>query len=877
MNKLIIGVLLCFMYLPFYAQVQVDVNLNVKHTVGNISEFDRSKFITIHANQVENEWDGDNFVTDLRDDFLNGYDVYLGRNTGSITWNLNNIGEDPIRSGFADPNEIVTKGSNTRNNYASKTDLHSYESRKANHVMAAQLHPFWTGESQRATSVTGWELANATATGEYMGRFFNEFHGGNGEPIPKWIEVINEPAYEELGGKSNFTNSLQEVADFHVEVADAIRVQNPNLKIGGYTVAFPDFETGDFQRWINRDKLFIDVAGEKMDFWSWHLYDFPVFGGKKDLRSGSNLEATFDMHDQYSLIKLGETKPYVISEYGSQTHDLRNEQWSPYRDWLFMAAQNGQMMSYMERPNDIAIAIPFTIVKAEWGYNSTTGIPYVSRLMRKANEPASYTGEWVYTERVKFYDLWKNVKGTRIDTKATDLDIQVDAYIDGNKGYVILNNLEFSAATIDLNVFDNYNVAITSILKRHLTLSGNIPVLEEESVITAISSVELGSQSTMILEYTFDNDIIIDETSDEVKYFADSYLQPIQANQAVTFNINGVAKPTTYGEAVLRVSIGRDHGSVLKPVVTVNNVDITVPEDWRGYDQAQKNRFFGTLEIPVAYDVLNTNNVISVAFPDAGGHVSSVAMQVFNFSSNIREFTPEKLPTNNYTIKAIDATCNNQDNGMLSISTIVGQNYNAVVSSAGYNESFNFSNNLSVENLKVGSYTIVITLPSFPDYKMEFSVQIREPESLTVSSKLTVDKNAVFLNLKGGVKYFVALNGKEIQTGANEIELALEEGINKLKVTTDKNCQGVYEETIFIDKSYSIYPNPVKEELSIVVTEKLRNSSAYVYDITGKLILRKEIDSTENSILVNGLGKGVYIIVFKRNKEKVGASKFVVE
>lgn len=862
-------------FLKLNGQAVVDVNLNVKHTVGGISEFDRSKFITIHANQTENEWDGNNAASDLRNEFLNGYDVYLGRNTGSITWHLRNMGEDPSRPGFADPAEIASKGLNTRNNYASRTALHAYENRKANHVMAAQLHPFWTGESQQATN-DGWKLASPTATGEYMGRFFNEFHGGNGEPIPKWIEVINEPAYEALGGKNNFTNSLQEIADFHVEVADAMRAQNPDFLIGGYTAAFPDFETGNFQRWINRDKLFVDVAGEKMDFWSWHLYDFPVFGGKVQLRSGSNVEATFDMHDNYSMIKLGQTKPYVISEYGAQTHDYRNDTWSPFRDWLFIKAQNSMMMSFMERPQDIAIAIPFTVVKAEWGFNQSANVPYTARLMRKANEPSSYTGEWVYTDRVLFYDLWKNVKGTRVDTKATDLDIQVDAYIDGNKGYVILNNLEFNPVTITLNVFDNYNVNINSIVKRHLKLSGNAPVIEEET-LASISEVELGAEATIILEYSFEDDITIDETSDEVKYFADDYLKEIQASQTVGFSVNGVTKTGTYGEAVLRVSVGRDHGKSLAPTVKVNNTEVSVPADYRGYNQADKARFFGTIEIPVSYDLIQTNNEIIVEFPDSGGHVASVVLQVFNFSENIREVNPSSFPSNNYQVKGVDATCVSENNGKIDISTLSQADYNAVVTGTGYNESFTFANGLNIENLSPGTYNVVITIATFPEYRVEFTVEIGEPEPLSVTSKVSSSKNSVTLNLNGSDSYIININGEEIKTASNEITLELKEGVNSLSVKTDKDCQGVYEESFFIDSSFFLFPNPVSDELSIVVSEKLIDSKAYIYNTIGTLVKEQTIDKVQNVISVNSLNKGVYIVVFEKDKAQVGFSKFVVK
>ncbi|WPR72173.1 T9SS type A sorting domain-containing protein [Flavobacterium sp. NG2] len=617
----------------FYAQVNVKLDLNVKHSVGGISTFERWKFITTHANQSEGEWNGDNVLPDLKNDFLNGRDVYLGRDTGGITYNLNQVKEDPTRPGFADPADITSKGTASKNSFAANTSLHPYESRK-NWIICAQLHPFWTGAEQKATG-KGWKLANATATGEYMGRYITAFHGGNGQKLPSFVEVINEPDYDLLGGLKEYTKSINEIAVFHNDVAAAIRAQIPNIRIGGYTNAFPEFEVGNFQRWINRDKMFMDVAGANMDFWSIHLYDFPsINGGKKQLRSGSNIEATFDMMDQYSMMKFNKTKPYVISEYGAQTHDYNNSQWSSYRDWLILKGMNSQLMSFLERPNTIDIAIPFVITKAEWGFNATTGVPYTHRLMRKTNEPASYTGQWTYTDLVKFYDLWKNVKGTRVYIKPDNLDVLANAYIDGNKGYVILNNLNFQPTTVNLNLFDTNNIVITSINKKHLTVINNNATLEESLVSLPLTSVTLGAESTIILEYTFANAIAINETADETKYFATTYLQPIVANQPVVFQVNNVQK-STYGDAVLRIGLGRDHGQSLSPIVKVNNTSITVPINFRGYNQAQRERFFGVLEIPVPYSLLTTNNQISVQLPDSGGHISSVALQVFNFSKNI--------------------------------------------------------------------------------------------------------------------------------------------------------------------------------------------------------------------------------------------------
>ncbi len=62
--------------------VAVDVNLNVKHSVDTVSEFDRKKFINLHANLTDKGWDSDA----MRDQFLGDNDVYLGRDNGSMPW-----------------------------------------------------------------------------------------------------------------------------------------------------------------------------------------------------------------------------------------------------------------------------------------------------------------------------------------------------------------------------------------------------------------------------------------------------------------------------------------------------------------------------------------------------------------------------------------------------------------------------------------------------------------------------------------------------------------------------------------------------------------------------------------------------------------------
>ena len=93
---------------------------------------------------------------------------------------------------------------------------------------------------------------------------------------------------------------------------------------------------------------------------------------------------------------------------------------------------------------------------------------------------------------------------------------------------------------------------------------------------------------------------MLTETSEEKTYFADKYLQPINANQAIGVAINGVVKGD-FGEAILRIGVGRDKDLTVRPQVKVNDQLVIVPSNWKGDDQSNRDKFFGVMEIPVAF------------------------------------------------------------------------------------------------------------------------------------------------------------------------------------------------------------------------------------------------------------------------------------
>lgn len=117
--------LFCFMAVSsaVSAQSHVELNLNVKHKLGEVTEFDRPKFINFHATINENYWDSGNKINDLRDDLLRKYDVYVGRETGMIKTVLRNVKEDPKRPGFADPEDLAELCNLNKQNYIEKSSF----------------------------------------------------------------------------------------------------------------------------------------------------------------------------------------------------------------------------------------------------------------------------------------------------------------------------------------------------------------------------------------------------------------------------------------------------------------------------------------------------------------------------------------------------------------------------------------------------------------------------------------------------------------------------------------------------------------------------------------------------------------------------------
>ncbi|MBK1880030.1 Ig-like domain-containing protein [Pelagicoccus mobilis] len=627
--------------LSLEGQDTVTVDLSVKHTVGGISEFDRSKYVVLHSDLSPHDWDGEE---DKLHYLMRDLDVYLGRDNGSNVWYYNQSTEDPERPGYVDPEYMVTEGARIRTvEYGQNlSKFHQYED-KVDLMIGALPNPHWPGHmTNPCCGKEAWGPTTARGSGEYLGRFLQEFFRDpdegptEGRLRPRFVEVMNEPLYELV---TVGTHTPLEIFEYHNVVAEEIRKVDQDVLIGGYTTAFPYFDERGFDRWHERYKLFMDTAAENMDFYSLHFYDFDRHGqpggGTKGPWNfkGGRIEATFDMIEQYGQMTLGEVKPFLISEYGSRDHKLEWEEWSRERDWVFIKSFSPLIMTFMDRPHLILKAIPFILIKAEWSETV-----YDWRLMRQKNELAGETGdEWVFTDLVKLYELWSDVKGTRLYSDSSDSDLLTDVYLDGEKAYVLVSNLETEPKQLTFDLKGLGDASITQIRVKHLHSIDGITALTE-TFMSEGEDFGIGLESTAIFEYTFDRALDPDEEVVERKYYADAYLQEINGNEVVTFNFDSV-ESGDYGYGVIRIGVGRDHGKSLNPLVRLNGVDVRVPEDFSGDDQATRNNFFGMLEVEVPNYFLRDENRVEVMFPDSGGYVSSVTLEVFDSSKSVRPLT----------------------------------------------------------------------------------------------------------------------------------------------------------------------------------------------------------------------------------------------
>ena len=581
------------------AQGVITIDQHTQRYIGETSAFDRGKYLNAHIYFPKENADFEKFKKEY-----NLSPDYIGARTFSTPTGKHKMGKFPpvqkTYSGQRQVTNLVVTGHPKSIFYDEAVDYSQED-----------INPFVQKASVYAVDYFKYEA----------------------DIVPRIFEPFNEPMVhakdftpEGKEGKYN-TEKIEiittKICEYHRDLARAIHAtpELSGIQMYGYGSAFPQFEDNDFSVWENRYKKFIDIAGADMDGFSVHLYDGSGVNNKDGRRSGSNTEAIMDLIEAYSAVKLGQVKPIAITEYGRLVPDQpdfkKNGNYVPLVNAQAVRSQIHMMFNFIERGDNLAMSIPFTVgQQAQHTKYSKSGL--------WVKQP---DGTYEYSQRIYFFEIWKDVKGDRVRINTSNIDVQSQAFVDGKQLFVVLNNLNDETQQVKLDLINSSKLSNVGIKRLKMT-EETLPELIETSADVAPRELSIEYGETIVLTYNFKSAIKFDNAIRSQKYYATDYMQPITANRAMGFTFNHVK--SGQGEATLRLSLGRDHDMSLSPKVLINDREVTFSSDViSGYDQKNRKRFFGTLEIPVPIEYIKAgDNKVSVMFEDNGGHVSSAILQV---------------------------------------------------------------------------------------------------------------------------------------------------------------------------------------------------------------------------------------------------------
>jgi hypothetical protein len=588
----------------------IDVFPKVKRIIGGVSTLDRTKYFNIHSN-----------ANDVEADLYSDYNV---SQSGRQFWS---------------PGSAAIQNTGVFGTYPGPLSGNT-ELREVRRYVATD-HPYKVYEEGLDP------IPFADWTVEYFKNYVDVYLR------PEYYEPMNEPFvhardfYEELDWDPVAEARVKlEMARFFKHVAQKIHAapELENMKILGYSAAFPSFEKNDFSIWNQNMKMFMDEAGQDVDVFSTHIYDGINQIGQETRRSGSNMEAILDLIETYSYVKWGIIKPHAITEFGG----IENGEYNDIMNVQSIRSQNSILFGLLERTDRVEIAIPFTTGKSKWHITEENNyMPYKAVLYKPIpiGVPLEQVTDWEYTNRIHFYDLWKDVIGDRILIQSDNKDVLVQAFLDGNKLYVALNNLDDFDQPINLNLNGNLPNILELTIKSLIIHPDADPDYTIQTSSELLETYGLKKNETVVLEYTFSEAITFDNVIQSERYYSTTYLQPIQANNPINYNFNNINLVGNSGYAMLAMSIGRKHDRSKSPTVIVNGVSIPVPSSWKGYNQTNRDDFFGTIEIPIPIDVIQESNSVSITFEDSNGHLSSLVLNVASYDSSLLGINSSEVST----------------------------------------------------------------------------------------------------------------------------------------------------------------------------------------------------------------------------------------
>ena len=235
--------------------------------------------------------------------------------------------------------------------------------------------------------------------------------------------------------------------------------------------------------------------------------------------------------------------------------------------------------------------------------------------------------------------------------------------------------------------------------------------------------------------------------------------------------------------------------------------------------------------------------------------------------SNVNSLGCILLAADNFNIVAVGETCVGKNNGQLIISTQVPHNYTATIDGTDYN----FTSNITIDNLSAGEYTICITLSEEATFEQCFILIVKEAAAITgksTSSKIDEVTSESIQIASGTAPYTIFINGEEVlKSNSKSFTVVVNHG-DHLSVFSKFACEGAFEKAINLSDEFLLYPNPTTNYTEVFIPNTdLKEVTVAIYNLQQQLISRKTYNVEHSRIRLSLKDKptGMYFIELELN------------
>lgn len=229
------------------------------------------------------------------------------------------------------------------------------------------------------------------------------------------------------------------------------------------------------------------------------------------------------------------------------------------------------------------------------------------------------------------------------------------------------------------------------------------------------------------------------------------------------------------------------------------------------------------------------------------------------------------------SVKVTGVSCPDAANGAITFSA--DNEYRYTLNLSGENRELEFENidlsdGMTQSGLNPGNYSVCARISALPSFEQCFTVNLERPENFE-SGKTVVTNGKGILVVSGSKNYELSVNNKKHiysfnDTGNHELSFDLEDGVNTIIAKTDKECQGMYKETV-LSNSVRTFPNPSDDMVRIM---GLKNSDAATITIsgTGGTVIRSlqtDISDTSVNLQIENLPSGIYLVAISSKEQNV--------